>query len=69
MKEITLSMKEQEKLAIIIRYSDGVLTGSDAAKQLGLTVRQVQRKKKSYLMLQNINGYTAPMNISIYMAP
>ena len=42
-------MKEQEKLAIIIRYSDGVITGSEAAKQLGLTVRQVQRKKKSYL--------------------
>lgn len=48
MKEITLSMKEQEKLAIIIRYSDGVITGSEAAKQLGLTVRQVQRKKKAY---------------------
>ena len=49
MKEITLSMKEQEKLAIIIRYSDGVITGSEAAKQLGLTVRQIQRKKKTYL--------------------
>lgn len=49
MKEITLSMKEQEKLAIIIRYSDGVITGHEAAKQLGLTVRQIQRKKKAYL--------------------
>lgn len=49
MKEITLSMKEQEKLAIIIRYADGVITGSDAAKLLGITVRQVQRKKKAYL--------------------
>lgn len=49
MEEITLSMKEQEKLAIIIRYSDGVITGADAAKQLGITVRQVQRKKKAYL--------------------
>ena len=49
MKEITLSMKEQEKLAIIIRYSDGVITGNEAAKQLGLTLRQVQRKKKAYL--------------------
>lgn len=49
MKEVTLSMKEQEKLAIIIRYSDGVITGSEAAKQLGLTVRQIQRKKKAYL--------------------
>ena len=27
MKEITLSMKEQEKLAIIIRYTDVVITG------------------------------------------
>lgn len=42
-------MKEQEKLAIIIRYSDGVITGTEAAKQLGITVRQVQRKKKAYL--------------------
>ena len=41
MKEITLSMKEQEKLAIIIRYTDGVITGSDAARLLGITVRQV----------------------------
>ena len=49
MKEITLSMKEQEKLAIIIRYADGIITGAEAAKQLGLTVRQVQRKKKAYL--------------------
>ena len=49
MKEITLSMKEQEKLAIIIRYSNGVITGKAAAKQLGLTIRQVQRKKKAYL--------------------
>ena len=47
--EITLSMKEQEKLAVIIRYTDGAITGSDAAKQLGITVRQVQRKKKAYL--------------------
>ena len=49
MKEITLSMKEQEKLAIIIRYADGVITGAEAARQLVLTVRQVQRKKKCYL--------------------
>lgn len=49
MKEITLSMKEQEKLAIVIRYSDGIITGADAAKQLGITVRQIQRKKKAYL--------------------
>ena len=49
MKEITLSMKEQEKLAIIIRYSDGAITGNEAARQLGLTLRQVQRKKKAYL--------------------
>ena len=42
-------MKEQEKLAIIIRYSDGVITGEEAAKQLGITIRQVQRKKKAYL--------------------
>ena len=47
--EITLSMKEQEKLSIIIRYADGSITGAEAAKQLGLTVRQVQRKKKAYL--------------------
>lgn len=46
MKEITLSMKEQEKLAIIIRYADGVITGSDAAKLLGITVRQVNEKRK-----------------------
>ena len=48
MKEITLSMKEQEKLAIIIRYCDGLITGSEAARQLGLSVRQIQRKKKAY---------------------
>ena len=42
-------MKEQEKLAIIIRYADGIITGAEAAKQLGLTVRQVQRKKRAYL--------------------
>lgn len=47
--EITLSMKEQEKLAIIIQYADGKISCSDAAKQLGLSVRQVQRKKKAYL--------------------
>ena len=34
MKEITLSMKEQEKLAIIIRYADGAITGNDTAKLL-----------------------------------
>lgn len=48
--EITLSMKEQEKLAIIIQYADGKISCSDAAKQLGLSVRQVQRKKKAYLV-------------------
>lgn len=42
-------MKEQEKLSTITRYANGVITGSDAAKQLGVTVRQVQRKKKTYL--------------------
>ena len=42
-------MKEQEKLAIIIRYCDGVITGTEAARQLGLSLRQVQRKKKAYL--------------------
>lgn len=47
--EITLSMKEQERLAIIISYADGAITGGDAAKLLGITVRQVQRKKKAYL--------------------
>ena len=49
MKDITLSMKEQEKLAIIIHYSDGIITGKEAARRLGITVRQVQRKKKAYL--------------------
>ena len=49
MEEITLSMEEQEKLAIIIRYANGVITGNDAARMLGITVRQVQRKKKAYL--------------------
>ena len=49
MKEITLSMKEQEKIAIIMRYNERVITGKDAAKQLGLSLRQVQRKKKAYL--------------------
>ncbi len=49
MKEITLLMKEQEKLAVIIRYSNGAITGPEAAKQLGLTLRQIQRKKKTYL--------------------
>lgn len=42
-------MKEQEKLAIIIRYADGAITGRKAAEQLGLSIRQVQRKKKAYL--------------------
>lgn len=49
MKEVTLSMREQEKLAVIIRYANGIITGAEAAKQLGVTVRQVQRKKKAYL--------------------
>ena len=49
MKEISLSMKEQEKLAIIIQYANKVITGAEAAKRLGLTIRQVQRKKKAYL--------------------
>ena len=48
MKEITLSMKEQEKLAIIIRYADGAITGNDAAKLLGITVRQVLCRKKKW---------------------
>ena len=47
--EITLSMKEQEKLAIIIQYADGTITGAKAAERLGLGIRQVQRKKKIYL--------------------
>lgn len=41
MKEIILLMKEQEKLAVIIRYSNGAITGPEAAKQLGLTLRQI----------------------------
>ena len=42
-------MREQEKIAIIIRYADGIITGATAASQLGITIRQVQRKKKAYL--------------------
>jgi hypothetical protein len=57
MKEIILSMKEQEKLAIIIRYADGIITGADAAEQLGLTIRQVQRKKESILNRGDIVNY------------
>lgn len=47
--EITLNKTEQETANILARLTRGELTNSEAAEKLGVSVRQVQRKKACYL--------------------
>ena len=47
--DIKLTMKEQETLNIIMQYKDGAIPGRVAAQRLGLSLRQVQRKKRALL--------------------
>lgn len=48
-KDIRLTIKEQETLNIIMQYKDGAISGQTAARRLGLSLRQIQRKKKALL--------------------
>ena len=48
---ITFTMKQLKTANILQQLIDGKIKNSDAARELGLTVRQVQRKKKDYLLL------------------
>ena len=45
---ITLTMKELKIANILQQLIDGKIKNKDAARELGLTVRQVQRKKKDF---------------------
>ena len=49
MESITLTMNEQRVATVLQQLIDGKATNKDAARVLGLSVRQVQRKKKRYL--------------------
>ena len=48
-KEVKLTAKEQEILSIIMQYKDGAISGRTASKRSGLSLRQIQRKKKALL--------------------
>ena len=47
-KMVTLSMKEQKRLHIIMEYLAGRITGSEAAIELGLSLRQLRRIVAAY---------------------
>lgn len=49
MESITLTMNEQKTAIVLQRLVDGKTTNKDAARVLGLSIRQIQRKKKNYL--------------------
>lgn len=48
---ITLTMKQLKTANILQQLVDGRIKNSDAARELNLTVRQIQRKKKDFLLL------------------
>ncbi len=45
MAGITLTEREQHKAAILARAIEGEITNAQAAKKLGLSIRQIQRAK------------------------
>ena len=47
-EEITLSKRQQECLVVLIEAINGNITNEEASRRLGLSVRQIQRKKKAY---------------------
>lgn len=47
---ITLTMKQLKTANILQQLIDGKINNKDAARELGLTVRQVQRKKKDFIV-------------------
>lgn len=48
---ITFTMKQLKTANILQQLIDGKIKNNDAARELGLTVRQVQRKKKDFMLL------------------
>ena len=50
MESITLTMNEQKVATVLQQLIDGKTTNKAAARVLGLSVRQIQRKKKDYLI-------------------
>ena len=62
MAETKLTAREQEKVAIIILSIEGKITNDQAAKQLQLSVRQVQRvkvqirKEGSFAVVHKLKG-------------
>ena len=48
---ITFTMKQLKTTNILQQLTEGKIKNSDAARELGLTVRQVQRKKKDFMLL------------------
>jgi hypothetical protein len=55
MVESKTTASEQEKVAILTAANEGKITNAHAAKQLGLSVRQVQRIK-TRLRLKGASG-------------
>ena len=49
MENITFTMKEQTKIITLAQLCNGKISNKQAAIELGLSIRQVQRKKKAYL--------------------
>ena len=49
MESITLTMNEQRTVVVLQKLIDRSITNARAAELLGLSIRQVQRKKKAYL--------------------
>lgn len=48
MTHITMSAKEIDRFAVINNLVDGIIKGSEAAKQLGMSTWQVGRLKKRF---------------------
>ena len=46
--KITLSNRQQREVGILTRLQNRLITNAEAARELGLSVRQVQRKKKAF---------------------
>ena len=48
METVTLNLKEQKRLLVLNRISQGKLTGQEAADLLGLSLRHVRRMLAGY---------------------
>lgn len=45
---IQITKKQQYQLEVLVRLSNNLITNEDAARSLGISVRQVKRKKKAF---------------------